>query len=53
MMQAVHEWEDQAALAALALEPRPDPAAPAFANQVARLAERFGADPGRLAEALA
>ena len=39
-------------LAAPALEPRPDPAA-AFADQVRRLAERFGADPDRLADALA
>ena len=39
-------------LAALALEPRPDPAAPAFADQVRGLAERFGADQGRLADAL-
>ena len=39
-------------LAALALEPRPDPSAPNFPDQVARLAERYGADPDRLADAL-
>ena len=39
-------------LAALALEPRPDPSAPAFADQVRRLAERFEADPDRLVDAL-
>ena len=39
-------------LAALALELRPDPTTPAFTNQVRRLAERFGANPDRLADAL-
>ncbi len=43
----------QLRLAALALRPRPDPSAPAFVAQVGELAKRFGADPGRLAEALA
>ncbi len=39
-------------LAALALEPRPYPSASDFSDQVRRLAERFGADPDRLADAL-
>ena len=39
-------------LAAIGLEPRPDPSAPAFADRVRRLADLFGADPGRLADAL-
>ena len=39
-------------LAALAIQPRPDPAAPTFADEVWELAERFGAEPGRLADAL-
>ena len=39
-------------LAALALEPRPGPAAPAFVDQVRELARRYGADPGRLTDAL-
>ena len=39
-------------LAALAIKPRPDPSTPAFADEVQTLAERYGADPGRLAEAL-
>ncbi len=40
-------------LAALAITPRPDPSVPTFAEDVRALAERYGADPGRLAEALA
>lgn len=39
-------------LAALAIQPRPDPSAPTFVEQVQRLAEHYGADPGRLADAL-
>ena len=39
-------------LALLAIKPRPDPSAPIFATWVHQLAERYGADPGRLAEAL-
>ena len=39
-------------LAALAIKPRPDPSAPTFADDVQALADRYGADPGRLAEAL-
>ncbi len=42
----------QLRLAALALRPRPDPSAPAFVDRVRELADRYGADPGRLAEAL-
>lgn len=38
-------------LAALSLEPRPNPSAPTFADQVRALADRYGADPGRLADA--
>ena len=39
-------------LAALAILPRPDPAAPTFAERIGELADRYGADPGRLADAL-
>ena len=39
-------------LAALVLERRPDPAAPDFVDQVRQLAERYGANPGRLGDAL-
>ncbi len=39
-------------LAALAIQPRPDPSGATFADQIRHLAERFGADPGRLADAL-
>ena len=39
-------------LAALAIQPRPDPAAPTFADLVAGLADRYGVDPWRLADAL-
>ncbi len=39
-------------LAALGAMPRPDPLASTFVEEVAALAERFGADPGRLAEVL-
>ena len=39
-------------LAGLAIQPRPDPAAPSFADNVRELADRFGAEPGRLADAL-
>ena len=40
-------------LAALALEPQPDPSAPTLADWVRRLAERSGADVDRLTDALA
>ena len=40
-------------LVALALERRPDPLDPEHENAVALLAERYGADPIRLTEALA
>jgi hypothetical protein len=40
-------------LVALTLERRPDPADPNHETAVAGLAERFGADPVRLIEALA
>ncbi len=39
-------------LAALAIRPRPDPSSPTFADDVQALADRYSADPGRLAEAL-
>jgi len=39
-------------LAALDLCARPEPASPAFIGAVAELARRYGADPGRLVEAL-
>ncbi len=39
-------------LAALVITPRPDPSAPTFADAVQALAKRYGADPGRLVEAL-
>ena len=39
-------------LAALALEPRPDTSGVAFVDEVRELAARYGADLGRLAEAL-
>ena len=39
-------------LAALAIQPRPDPAAPTFTDQVRELADRYGAQPDRLADAL-
>ena len=39
-------------LAALVIKPRPDPSAPTFSDDVQALADRYGADPGRLAEAL-
>ncbi len=39
-------------LAALAIQPRPDPSAPTFADRVRELADRYGADPSRLADAL-
>ena len=39
-------------LAVPAIQPRPDPAAPTFIDQVREFAGRYGADPGRLADAL-
>ena len=39
-------------LAALAVQPRPDPMAATFVARVRALAERYGADVGRLADAL-
>lgn len=40
-------------LPALAIIGRPDPSTATFVGEVGELAARFGADPGRLAEALA
>ena len=39
-------------LAALAIQQRPDPKAPTFADDVRELADRYDADVGRLADAL-